>query len=203
MTKGYIYVIDPHINVQGRPVVKIGHTTRSPSRRLKEIQTALPHRASLIHVSEFPDVKWAEKSLHQFLSKRNVRAQGGKEFFFLNSKEAIEIVNTLAYQVSASEAKRALDHDLDSFIDKVSNNLPGRIAGICALVIFSGIIALMAKEISLILLLFAFVAVGPAIFGGVAGLGIGKSIAQKIWKEQIASERARLLEKYPAANAAA
>ena len=43
MSAGYIYVIDPHLKIEGRPIVKIGLTTRSPSKRVRELQTSLPH----------------------------------------------------------------------------------------------------------------------------------------------------------------
>jgi hypothetical protein len=61
MSRGYIYVIQPHhLKVEGRPVVKIGRTTRSPNTRLRELMTALPSGATLSYAAEFPDIKWAE-----------------------------------------------------------------------------------------------------------------------------------------------
>jgi T5orf172 domain len=65
MSRGYVYVIDPHLGVEGRPVVKIGYTTQSPHRRLRELQTALPQRASLAAAVEFPNVEWAERTATQ------------------------------------------------------------------------------------------------------------------------------------------
>lgn len=44
MASGYVYIIDPHIQINGKTVVKIGMTTRNPHKRLKELQTSLPKR---------------------------------------------------------------------------------------------------------------------------------------------------------------
>ncbi len=129
MSRGYVYVIDPHLGVEGRPVVKIGYTTRSPNRRLRELQTALPQRASLAAAVEFPNVEWAEKELHLALSHLSVRANGGTEFFFLTSKEATEHVYQLAYQVSVAEAKRAMEKDLEQFTEKISGGLAKKSRG--------------------------------------------------------------------------
>jgi len=210
LSKGYIYIIDPHMQVGGRSVLKIGLTTRSPHRRLKELQTSIPHRMSLIHAAEFPNVEWAERHLHQSLSNRNVRADGGKEFFFLNQNDAVEIVNVLAYQVSEVEAKRALDRDLNKFIEKISSHLSRRVSGRLALAAFIVIVVLIVansgntRGMGEFLFLIVFSVLGPAlmgalIFGGI-GMGIGDFIAKRKWKNEIALERQRLLEVYPAAK---
>jgi hypothetical protein len=158
----------------------------------------------MIHAAQFPDVKWAEKRLHQVLSSKNVRAKGGTEFFFLSSRDAVEIVNALAYQVSVFEAKRALDENLERFVDKISNKFPLKIAVLFALVTFGGAITLFARGVSPHslgdYLIFAFEATGPALFGGIIGVVVGQFVAKIIWKESIALEREHLLEKYPAAR---
>jgi hypothetical protein len=206
LSQGYIYVIDPHLQVKGRSVVKIGLTTRSPAKRLKEIQTSLPHAASMIHAAQFPDVKWAERHLHRALSSRNVKVKGGTEFFFLSPKDAVEIVNLLAYQVSVFEAKRALDRDLEQFINKISNKLSSKIAGLFSLAVFVGVLTFNARSAHSLneYLSLAFGATVLAfiltLIAGVIGIVVGESAAKKIWKGAIAAERQRLLEKYPAAK---
>jgi hypothetical protein len=203
MSSGYIYVIDPHIQIRGRCVVKIGFTTRSPTKRLQELQTSLPQRASLVHFAQFPNAKWAEKRLHEALAKFKVKSGGGTEFFFLSSKEAIVIVNQLAYQISTYEATRALDRDLEVFQEKISNRLKKKFEGWSALTAVAALltISLFYRRSETVALLF--VAWFPAaMLFGMIGAWIGRLIVNTVWKEQIASERERLLEKYPAAKRA-
>jgi T5orf172 domain len=208
MGKGYIYVIDPHLTIRDNPVVKIGFTTRSPQQRLKELQTSLPHKASLVHTSVFPDAKLAEKWLHRALSVKNVQANGGKEFFFLSPKEAVDIVNALAYQVSVDEARYALDLDIKQFEDKISNGLPQRMMGrfvLAAFVCTTISVILVQRPQSLgafigYILASLLIGLFPAIIIGGLGDTIGKMVVRRRWSKEITLERERLLEKYPAAK---
>jgi hypothetical protein len=202
MSRGYVYVIDPHLGVEGRPVVKIGYTTRSPHRRLRELQTALPQRASLAAAVEFPNAEWAEKRLHLALAHLSVRANGGTEFFFLTSKEATELVYQLAYQVSVAEAKRAMEKDLEQFAEKISGGLAKRIAGWFAL---AGLVTPMLWSMMAGGDIGRIVANGLsglwlALISGMVGYFVGEKIVKRRWTEDIAMERNRLLEKYPAAR---
>ena len=123
VSRGYVYVIKPHLKVGGRPVVKIGRTTRSPHTRLRELTTALPSGASLSYFAEFPDVKWAEARLHEVLGEQRVTEGGGTEFFYLSVTEAVTIVQTLAYRVSQVEAMAALKRDLESYLDTLGGGI--------------------------------------------------------------------------------
>ena len=146
MTSGYVYVIDPHIQINGKPVVKIGMTTRNPHKRLRELQTALPHKASLVRAVQFPNAEAAERSLHKSLNTYRVQGGGGMEFFFLNPSDAVQIVNKLAYQVSAWEAKAALDRELERFSEQISGGLASRIGKWSIAAVFVGIFVFFTSE---------------------------------------------------------
>jgi T5orf172 domain len=204
MASGYVYIIDPHIQMNGKPVVKIGMTTRNPHRRLKELQTSLPHKASLVRAVRFPDGKAAERSLHKSLDTYRVRSGGGMEFFFLNSSEAVQIVNKLAYQISAWEAKAALDRELGRFSEQVSGDLSLKITKWSIAAMFVGVFAFFTIQegnftSGFLAVLFAALC-GIWLFVGLAAHFVGDAIVRGIWGEEIKAERDRLLQKFPAAK---
>jgi VIT1/CCC1 family predicted Fe2+/Mn2+ transporter len=203
VTAGYIYIIDPGIEVNGRPVVKIGRTTRSPHKRLRELQTALPQKAALVHFARFPNVAVAEKHLHTVLARFHVQDGGGSEFFFLTPANAIALINGLAHQISACEAKRALEHDLENFLERVSGKLALKIAKVTALGAF---VALLAYYVNFHDSLTAAVVesvVGwlmSVFFLTIPAYCVGDALAKLIWRREIEAERTRLIsERYPAA----
>jgi hypothetical protein len=207
MASGYVYIIDPHIQINDKPVVKIGMTTRNPHRRLKELQTSLPHKASLIRAVRFPDAKAAERSLHKSLDTYRVRGGGGMEFFFLNPSEAVELVNKLAYQISAWEAKSALDRELERFSEQVSGGLSWRITKWSIASMFVGVFIFYTSQdgnfMSGFLAVLSAALFGVWFFVGLVAQLVGDAIVKRIWGEEIKTERDRLLQKFPAAKDAA
>ena len=206
MASGYVYIIDPHIHINDKPVVKIGMTTRNPHKRLKELQTSLPHKASLVCAVRFPDAKAAERSLHKSLEIYRVRDGGGMEFFFLNPYHAVQIVNKLAYEVSAWEAKAALDRELENFSEQVSGGLTWKITKWSVAAMFVGVFIFYANQeesFSAGFLAILFALCGAWFFVGLAAQLVGNAIVRRIWSEEIKAERDRLLQKFPAAKDAA
>lgn len=208
MSKGYIYVIKPHnLKVDGRPVVKIGRTTRSPSKRLRQLVTALPSGASLSYVAQFPDVRWAESYLHQALAKYRVTKGGGTEFFSLSVTQAITVVQTLAHKVSEVEAKAALERELDSYLDKLAGAMLDRMVkwmffgawALSTLWVYMELVGSGSLSLSL-LALSAFFGLVSAIFLTMLGNALGHKLAALYFRKELASARARLLSKYPAAR---
>lgn len=204
MASGYVYIIDPHIQINNQPVVKIGMTTRNSHKRLKELQTSLPHKASLVRAVRFPDAKAAESSLHRFLDRYLVRGDGGTECFFLNPSDAVDIVNKLAYQISVWEAKAALDRELEKFSERVSGGLTSRITKWSITIMFVGVfISYTAQEESITsgVLAVLFPALcGVWFFVALIVQFVGDAIVKRIWSEEIRAERERLLQKFPAAR---
>ncbi|WP_154660861.1 GIY-YIG nuclease family protein [Microvirga lotononidis] len=49
MTAGWIYVLDPHMTVNGRTVVKVGFTTRTVEQRARELGTGIPRGMSIAY----------------------------------------------------------------------------------------------------------------------------------------------------------
>jgi T5orf172 domain len=207
MTSGYVYIIDPHIEIDSMPVVKIGMTTRSPHRRLKELQTSLPRKASLIRAVHFPDAKAAERSIHRSLDAYRVQGDGGVEFFFLDPSDAVKAVTQLAYQISSREAKTALDRELEKFSEQVSGGLTWKITKWCITVMFVGVFIYYTHYTesfaSGFLAVIAAALGGVWFFVGLAAQFVGDAIVKFVWSREISSERERLLDKFPAAKDAA
>ncbi len=211
MSKGYIYVIKPHnVKVEGRPVVKIGRTTRAPQERLRQLMTALPSGASLSYVAQFPDVRWAESYLHQALAQYRVTKGGGTEFFSLSVTEAISVVQSLAHKVSEVEAKAALERELDSYLDTLSGGLLDKSImwlffgawSISTLSIYIGEVGSGSLSLGL-LALSVLIGIVPALFVAMFGTLIIRKLAAIYFQKELASERERLLGKYPAARGSA
>jgi hypothetical protein len=204
MASGYVYIIDPHIHIDNRPVVKIGMTTRSPSKRLKELQTSLPQKASLVSAVRFPDAKTAERHLHQSLDTYRVRDDGGTEFFFLDPSEAVHIVTKLAYQISAQVAKAALERELEKFSEQISGGLSWRITkwsiGIMFVVIFIFYAAQGGSFASGFLAMLFAALCGAWFFVAMIAQFVGDAIVKRFWSDEIKIERDRLLKKFPAAR---
>jgi hypothetical protein len=203
MSAGYVYVIDPGVEINGRRVVKIGRTTRSPWKRLKELQTAFPHKIALVHCAQFPNVAAAEKYLHTKLDQFRVKDGGGSEFFSLTPSEAVALINTFAHQTSAYEAKRALERELEDFLERVSGNLPFKLVKVALLATFIICLIYYARQyptLGMALLASAGAWLMVAFFVGMAASLIGHALAKSIWRDDIRAERARLIvERYPAA----
>ena len=203
MGAGYVYVIDPRVEINGHRVVKIGRTTRSPQKRLKELQTAFPHKIVLVHCAQFPNVAAAEKYLHAKLDQFRVKDGGGSEFFSLTPSEAVALIDTLAHQTSAYEAKRALERELDDLLERVSGNLPIKLVKVALLATFVICLIYYATQydtIGMTLLASAGAWLMVAFFVGMAASLIGHALAKFIWREDIKAERTRLVvERYPAA----
>ena len=103
-------------------------------------------------------------------------------------------------EVSGYEAKRALDRELENFRAKVSNRLETKIGRWFAILGIAGCLAVYNPHGIGGYLSALARALIPALIIGAIGAGIGRLLVSIIWKEQIALERERLLEKYPAAR---
>jgi T5orf172 domain len=203
MSKGYVYIIKPHLKVGGRPVVRIGRTTRSPRTRLRELTTALPSGASLSYWDEFPDVKWAEAWLHEALGNHRVAKGGGTEFFYLSVTEAKTIVQTLAHKVSEVEARAALERDLDSYLDTLTVFMLCVGWAIISLFLYRSFYAdTGSSSFSLGLLVVSLLLSVPAagfVVYPIADL-LNRRIVKHYFRADVVRERERLLIKYPAAK---
>ena len=95
--QGYIYVM---INQSLPNIVKIGKTTRDPNERAKELSaaTGVPTPFMLIYYKEFSNCHIAERVIHQYLEEQGKRVNNNREFFYISTMEAIQLIDK-CYQV--------------------------------------------------------------------------------------------------------
>lgn len=90
---GYVYVLENPL-LQGW--VKIGRTTRPPHKRAQELSTtAWPENFQVAHAKFFWDSVHAEQEIHHQLKTKLTEEQKKKEFFQLETQQAIFHVNQL------------------------------------------------------------------------------------------------------------
>jgi hypothetical protein len=82
---GYIYVLRPNLTVSGKSIVKIGMTTRSVAKRVRELSTGSPVGFELVYSLAVEDPKALEKSLHRRFGPHRIKAGGGTEYFRVGS----------------------------------------------------------------------------------------------------------------------
>lgn len=79
MSDGYIYVVS-----DGGPELKIGKTTRTVGKRMKDGQTFNPRELRALHSWWTADVDVAERAMHDLLAHRRRRGE-----WFAVSEEAV------------------------------------------------------------------------------------------------------------------
>lgn len=91
MSRGYVYVIESDMQGQSSlPVIKIGHTTRDPRKRLAEIRRGSPLCFWLHDFVATLDCQRLERLAHsQFAANKLRRGQSGQEFFEVAPEDVI------------------------------------------------------------------------------------------------------------------
>lgn len=88
MAQGYIYIL---VNSEMPDCVKVGRTTRHPTRRASELSgTAAPVPFRVVRYWKVKDEVKAEQDAHHVLSQTRVRQR--REFFRLDPHDAIDLV---------------------------------------------------------------------------------------------------------------
>ena len=105
---GYIYVAS-NVESFGEGVVKIGMTTRDPAERIRELNsTSVPTDFSYNLILATPNVRKAERIIHNALHNRRVNKEKKKEFFRISPKELEEVLSSLAGKPIRMKRKSAV-----------------------------------------------------------------------------------------------
>lgn len=91
---GYVYVLS---NPSMPGLLKIGMTRFNPSRRVHELSSAtgVPTPFQLVYYREFHDCVAAEIEIHSLLASKGLRYNDQREFFTIDTVEAINILLSL------------------------------------------------------------------------------------------------------------
>ncbi|MDB5968824.1 MAG: hypothetical protein JWQ90_1274 [Hydrocarboniphaga sp.] len=89
--RGYVYAL---INPSMPDVVKVGHTTRNPDERAKELSsvTGVPTPFMVGYSIEVSDCVVAEQRAHQLLTQKALRVSGNREFFRVPFQEVVKVL---------------------------------------------------------------------------------------------------------------
>lgn len=134
MTSGWIYVLSSNLSFEGKPLLKIGFTTRSVERRMKELQTGSVGSLSIEYIIQADDARQGEQLVHQRLAPFRVRIGGGKEFFSLEAEEAIRIIKGIALEVSSDAVNEEREARLNSYRSEIGAERISRIGSAVSLV---------------------------------------------------------------------
>jgi len=115
MKPGWIYVLDPNMTVDGRPVVKIGYTTRTVEQRARELSTGVPGGMTVAYKLRVDNPRQVEGRIHGMLRSHRVSQGAGREFFALTPEEAISRIEGVALEISRERAKEAWSSELHAF----------------------------------------------------------------------------------------
>ncbi len=101
---GWVYILEnPAINVNNKPLLKIGRTKNSPEYRADILSgdTSVPIDFEVKHAVFVHDRVAAEKLIHGLLGKRNQRYNEFREFFTTDAVDAINAIeNIKSYLIS-------------------------------------------------------------------------------------------------------
>jgi len=88
--RGFVYILsNPALK---RGLIKIGHTTKTPEERAKQLySTGIPQKFTIVYKMEFKDSFKAEKQIH--LSLENYRYNNQREFFTCSLTIAKNAIN--------------------------------------------------------------------------------------------------------------
>ena len=121
MKEGYVYVL---INASlQKNILKIGMTRRNPEARAEELseETGLPSEYIVAYERKVSDCETAEMLIHKELKQYRItytRYDRDREFFKLQLKKAIPVVNAVADQFQDSTQNIPADTPYSSTSDK-------------------------------------------------------------------------------------
>jgi hypothetical protein len=85
---GYIYVLKPNLTIGGASIVKIGMTTRSVAKRIRELSTGSPVALELIYSLHVENPKGVERHLHRRFAAHRISNGGGTEYFRIEARRS-------------------------------------------------------------------------------------------------------------------
>ena len=107
--KGYVYVL---MNPSYSDIVKVGKTTKNPEERAKELSsvTGIATPFVVVYKRLFKNCHAAEKIVHDILTERGYRVNDMREFFSVETSEAIDVIQ----QIPDDESPEYMD---GAFVD--------------------------------------------------------------------------------------
>jgi hypothetical protein len=100
--KGYVYFIGVK---EKRGLVKIGHTTQSVEKRLKQLQTSTPYILYLMDCIKTQNCKILEKKLHSYFNKFHVRGEWFYAPYYDLKKMALDYIKDQNISMQIREIK--------------------------------------------------------------------------------------------------
>jgi hypothetical protein len=105
---GYVYVLSTgHRSEAGLPIVKIGMTSRTPDKRVKELSRGGPIGMTLEGFVTSRDPRALERSAHQKFAGFKYVAGGGTEYFAAEPAEVLAWLRTTSSRFELESAKRS------------------------------------------------------------------------------------------------
>ncbi|MBN9590550.1 MAG: hypothetical protein BGN85_09185 [Alphaproteobacteria bacterium 64-11] len=128
MSAGFVYIIRPRQQLAGDEVIKIGMTTRSIQRRVKELSTGSHAGFDVIYSIRADNARQLESLLHRKFERFRVQG-GGQEFFRLPASSVVCEIERIALEVSSDRARSERDKEFKSFKNQIgATSLERRIA---------------------------------------------------------------------------
>lgn len=118
MTTGFVYIIRPRQQVAGDEVIKIGMTTRSVRRRVRELSTGSHAGFDIVYSIRADNARGLERLLHKRFGSFRVEG-GGQEFFRVPAQAVVAEVERIAIEVSSERARNERDTEMKSFKDQI------------------------------------------------------------------------------------
>lgn len=117
---GYVYILS---NQSMPGLLNIGMTRSDPYKKVKELSSAtgVPTSFNLVYYREFNDCVAAEFEIHSILAARGLRYNDQREFYSIDTTEAINILLSLKNDCVSSQTEETFNgrKDFNSDIDIV------------------------------------------------------------------------------------
>lgn len=104
---GFVYVLNTTSTSGGFPVVKIGMTTRTPEKRVKELSRGGPTAMKLEGFVTSRDARALERWAHEEFGPRKIVAGGGTEYFAVEAEEVLTWLKSAAPRFEIASARQA------------------------------------------------------------------------------------------------
>jgi hypothetical protein len=202
---GYIYVLKPNLTIGGNSIVKIGMTTRSVTKRVRELSTGSPVALELIYSLHVENPKGVERHLHCRFAAHRVSNGGGTEYFRVEAKEVIAEIERLAAQASKQRARAARDAELRKYKEEIG---AGRLERLIEKISLRAALSCFGTCLALAVLKYGWGMLALAFFPGFAVVGllhwVISSVLTKRWflprfGDQIAAKLDELRPRFPLA----
>jgi hypothetical protein len=189
--KGYVYVLRPQMLLDGEEVVKIGMTTRTVERRVKELSTGSPVPFEIVHTILADDAKELERSLHWKFRDRRIRVGGGTEYFAVAATEVVEAIKDIETEASSEQARKAFQTELSFFKNSIGKPKFERNIGYIMYPVWAGVIYALFQQWSYLGGFLGF------FVGGTANAYFLSKLSDKRFGKRIDEKSEELRLRYP------